>query len=409
MRKLHKNKLLNCILIILFLLAILSFFISYTFDANFVEKYIDEDNRIGEHVKPRVEIFQKQMLCLSVFFGFAGLLLLTFKKNTLNYLNKNPKFLTNILLLLLIMVILFSLGEILSRTLFSERIYKEYTNGPGAAEYLSKIKYNSLGYRDTEHDITKPQDTYRILFLGDSLTFGFGIENFEATYPELIQNELNKKNNPKKAETIILAKRGYSTLDELKALKETGLKYDPDLIIVGYFLNDAEGYGSRTGYENMFYSHYTIPYELGSILYRHSFFYYFLESRIKNIITNLGFGKNNIDYTKHLYSNSNPYFQQHKKDLEEIIHISNERKIPVIITVIPPLENLKEYPYTEIHTQIKGISEPNGAYFLDLLPYFKLYDPAEVRVSLMDAHMNELGHKITSDAIIAYLQEKQLL
>lgn len=404
MRNIKYHKILNLVLILLFIIAISGVLISYVFNVNFVEKYIDRDQRIGEQVKTRINLFQTQMFYLSLFIGLLGLFLLAFKRRTLKFLYARPEFLTNIILLLIFLVAFFLLGEIIMRLFFSEMIYNEYGHGPGSEMIIEKAEYNSLGYRGPEPNMIKDKDTYRILFLGDSFTYGSGIKNLEDTYPYLVQNELSKT-NARRIESVVMAKSGYSTLDELKVLKETGLKFKPDLIIIGYFLNDAEGEGSRKGYENMFYSHYTIPYEIGSIMYRYSFFYYFLESRLKNVITSWGFGKNNIDYTKHLYSDSNPYFQQHKKDLKELIELSNKNNIPILIIVIPYLQvDLKNYPYEDIDSYIEGVSKSNKAYFLDLLPYFQNYNLNDVRVSLMDAHMNKLGHNITSNAILEHLQ-----
>lgn len=409
MRKDKPLKILNFLLILFFLISIISILISFIFNVDFVEKYIDRDNRIGDHVKTRIALFQTQMFYLSCVFGFIGILALAFKRRILKFLHLHPEILTNLIFLLFIILILFSIGELSMRIFFHEKIYQEYGHGPEKSEFLKKIEYNSLGYRDVEHDLAKEKDTYRILFLGDSFTLGSGIESIENIYPKLIQTKLNENYGDDKFETIILAKSGYSTLDELKALKEVGLKFNPDLIIIGYYLNDAEGENSRKGYENMFYSHYLIPYELGNILYRHSFFYYFLESRLKNIIVSKGFGKNNIDYTQHLYSNSNPYFQQHEKELKEMIGLSNKNGIPIVIVMIPSLEILEDYPHENIHQYIKSISESNDAYFLDLLPYFKNYNLDELRLSFMDTHMSESGHKITADKILTYLQEYTIL
>jgi len=40
-----------------------------------------------------------------------------------------------------------------------------------------------------------------------------------------------------------------------------------------------------------------------------------------------------------------------------------------------------------------------GAVTLDLLPYYKKYDPKDLIASFMDGHPNKLGHKIAADAI----------
>ena len=63
----NKSKLLYLvkgIAVIIIVLFILGLSISYIFNVDFVEKYIDDDNRVGEHVRPRINIFQNQILFL---------------------------------------------------------------------------------------------------------------------------------------------------------------------------------------------------------------------------------------------------------------------------------------------------------------------------------------------------------
>lgn len=401
------HRILNLILAVFIFLAIISLLTSFVFNQNFFEKHISQEKLIGEHLEMRINIFQKQMFYLTIFFSFIGLLTWIFRKKILKFLCVHPKFLINLTVLLITLIGIFLVGEMLIRMFFSEKIYNEYTNGPGSVKLLNNIDYNLLGYRDIEHHTAKDEHVYRILFLGDSFTFGSGIKNLEDTYPKLIEKMLNIEYDSIKVEAVIFAKEGYSVLDELNALKRKGLSFEPDLIILGYFLNDAEEKGSKKGYEDLLYAHYIIPYELGDLMYKYSLFYYFLESRLKKMI---GSRKSYEDYIEHLYSDSNPYFKQHKKDLEELIKIANTNKIPLLVIMIPsPGVDFKDYPYLKINKYIQEISESNRVSYLDLLPYFQEYEPKDIRISLFDAHMNELGHKIMAYAVLDYLQKNSLL
>ena len=49
-------------------------------EIHILEKYIDKDHRIGEHVKIRIGIFQQQMVYLSLLLGFIGFFVLLFFK-----------------------------------------------------------------------------------------------------------------------------------------------------------------------------------------------------------------------------------------------------------------------------------------------------------------------------------------
>lgn len=97
---------------------------------------------------------------------------------------------------------------------------------------------NRLGYRDTDHPIAKPPGVYRIVVLGDSIAAGLKVERFEDTFPPILQGLLRQAGV--NAEVINLAVSGYNTQQEVETLKDKGLQYRPDLVLVAYSLTDRE-------------------------------------------------------------------------------------------------------------------------------------------------------------------------
>ena len=81
----------------------------------------------------------------------------------------------------------------------------------------------------------------RLLFLGDSFTFGEGV-HFEDTFPEVTSRLLADRWRGKNLiwQSYNLGVGGYNTTDELRLLKAMGLQFHPDAVIVCYVLNDAE-------------------------------------------------------------------------------------------------------------------------------------------------------------------------
>ncbi len=102
----------------------------------------------------------------------------------------------------------------------------------------ASVSINSKGLRDREYSYEKSEGTFRILVLGDSVTFGFGVE-MERTYPKLLEKWLNESGK-RNYEVINAGVGNYNTLQELSAYELDLFRYRPDMIVLGFYLNDAE-------------------------------------------------------------------------------------------------------------------------------------------------------------------------
>lgn len=99
----------------------------------------------------------------------------------------------------------------------------------------SRIKTNSFGIRDKEYSLEKPTGTYRIFVVGDSYTFGWGVDN-EDIYTEVLEERLNG-NGGGKYEVFNLGINGIGTdLKYLRLLQYSD--YSPDLVILHVVQND---------------------------------------------------------------------------------------------------------------------------------------------------------------------------
>lgn len=118
---------------------------------------------------------------------------------------------------------------------------------PGYEGYFAgvPVKINALGFRDPrEYAIEKPPGTFRIIVLGDSVTFGHG-SLYEATYPYLLEQRLRAWRPGVRWEVWNLGVPGFSTRDELTYLHMIGDRYAPDLVIVGFYVNDLVPGGAK--------------------------------------------------------------------------------------------------------------------------------------------------------------------
>lgn len=100
------------------------------------------------------------------------------------------------------------------------------------------VRTNSLGFRDDrEYSLEKRPGTFRILVLGDSVTFGHGSVP-EHAYPLLLEQRLRAWKPDVDWQVWNLGVPGYNTSQELAHLLEVGSAFRPDLVIVGFYGND---------------------------------------------------------------------------------------------------------------------------------------------------------------------------
>ena len=125
-------------------------------------------------------------------------------------------------------------GFFLSDPMRGQRLAANYTGWFAGVP----VHINSLGLRDDrEYDLRKGPRTFRILILGDSVTFGHGSVN-EHTYPSLLEQMLRRWRPDVDWQVWNAAVPGYNTSQELAQLLEVGPAFKPDLVVVGFFEND---------------------------------------------------------------------------------------------------------------------------------------------------------------------------
>ncbi len=108
-------------------------------------------------------------------------------------------------------------------------------------------KINSIGLRNNEITIPKPNDTFRILMLGDSFTEGKGVK-LEETFSKQLEQLLNSSSSAtQKFEVINAGIQSSSPILEYLLLKNKHSLLDSDLVIVNLDITD---FFDEIGYTN---------------------------------------------------------------------------------------------------------------------------------------------------------------
>lgn len=106
-----------------------------------------------------------------------------------------------------------------------------------SSEYFARLRINQLGLRDPRTSYEKPPGTFRILLLGDSFTEAAQVERPETTAAQL-EARLRAARPGQNVEVINAGVAGWGTGIEGLYLDHEGYRFEPDLVLVGFFIGN---------------------------------------------------------------------------------------------------------------------------------------------------------------------------
>jgi sugar phosphate isomerase/epimerase len=289
---------------------------------------------------------------------------------------------------------------------------------PNGTTYGKPIRINSEGFRDREFVIPKAPGTYRILTLGDSFTWGAGLDVHE-TIPKQLEAKLNAGSETGRFEVINGAIPGYNTLEEMRLLKKRGLKYDPDMVLLIYNLNDIESKPDVTRDESR--EHLSArpaqpgtmrnagPYDVkhglrGLVLTmeEHSRLVSFVVPRLGTLLRRAGLLGAEVSWVEKLfrgYTKENPGWVESSESLREIARITRERGIRLVVAIYPLLVELDRYGGKDAHATVRAFLDELGVDCIDLLEVFENRQGSSFWVNFADSHPNAEAHRMVTERI----------
>jgi lysophospholipase L1-like esterase len=100
----------------------------------------------------------------------------------------------------------------------------------------TQVTTNSRGLRERELALVKPPGTRRVVFIGDSVTFGPGVRD-DQPFARVLETVVNQS-EAGPIETVNAGVVGYNSIQELARLENAGLAYRPDVVVVTFLVND---------------------------------------------------------------------------------------------------------------------------------------------------------------------------
>lgn len=251
------------------------------------------------------------------------------------------------------------------------------------------IKTNSFGFRGKEYSIPKPKGVYRIVVLGSSITLGWGVQESD-TYVSFVEQWLQGKTGNLKVEFVNTSVGNYNTVREVEAFFSKCLKFEPDMVIVSFFINDPQLIEIKDNF-----------------LLKHSQAAVLFWSRYQQLIRGMGIKPDYANYYKNLYNSGNPGWAACINALKKLSIYCRQRKIFLLMTMMPDIHNLQKYPFWQEHDIIKRTVLPLGFTFLDFYDTLKNIDGKSLWAMQGDPHPNKKGHLIIAGSLYDFLMAQK--
>lgn len=379
---------------------------------------------------------------------------------------KNPEYLFMLLFFLFIFIAIFSL-ELLLRKQSAYKINSDndvcfcfdlnigiwHKKNFSCRLSTYSVAINKHGLRDSEIPYRNIHNRYRILILGDSIAWGFGVNNGE-TFADFIEKEL------KSTDVINMGVAGYGTGEEFLLLKYEGLRYKPNTVILFFYIgNDViETYmpESRKNYPtNIFYledGQLKIKYFQISFVKKIGFFLneksYILGALSKLLLKMKGpshcnwveklnddnLASVNVDFVKYanyaylntdkpypaecfkdyeslLFPNAENYYKVElvKKIILEIKTMTEENNVKFIVVLSPfrgQLNQVSCYFDNPLNKELMSFFKASNIKAIDLLPLFVQHNYVADKIFLDSAHFSVFGHREVAKIIIENLKDQ---
>ena len=275
------------------------------------------------------------------------------------------------------------------------------------------VDINSHGLRGPETTYEKSPATFRILNLGDSIVMGWGVRE-EDTYGQRLESMLNKESGgDTRFEVINAGVPGWNLENALAYLQAEGLKYEPDLILLGVTTaNDIKG-GSALLADNQ-------P-ALIKWLRSNTYFWPFLTVQMRWLEARSQ-GRERIDVIDpptdpDKYFPPDPEAKQWKQvwgSVSAISQLASEKNIPIVLIIFPLEFQVIDESYPTLPQELlTAQATAAGIPAVDPLPTFRqacLEKPGgacqlEDRYLFADVwmHPSAEGHKLIADELEALL------
>ena len=241
------------------------------------------------------------------------------------------------------------------------------------------VSINADGLRDDSRN-GRSADATKILMLGDSITFGWGVPQNE-TVSQRLESSLSQGMG--RAVSVINSGVGnYNTSMEVAWFEQYGLAMKPDLVVLNVFINDAEEPPTPA-----------VVHWYDTILYSRVILFGAFDT-----VRRLIFGGHDWkDYYTNLYLPDAAGWQVMQWSISNLAEMCRANNIPLIVVDYPELRELEPYPFDEVSEKVSALAADLNVEYVSVLPAVQGQNPSDLWVTVPDPHPNSYANKLFAE------------
>jgi lysophospholipase L1-like esterase len=302
-----------------------------------------------------------------------------------------------------------SLKDIIRPSRSTDVIFELIPNITQATFLGAELTTDDLGFRGRSRAIEKDGRGVRIVGLGDSVMFGWGVPD-GADYLSVFEAKLRKYDPQAGWEVINTAVPGYNTPLEVTAFEEKALRFKPKIVIVGYCDNDL----ALPRFVRQF-TRYHEPYW--------GVTKFFLRDFVFERIARIRVDETTPRFLRRMRQMTRTPVTDHRMIPPEFAHLSGIEALKRAMRRLRALELTHGFKVVVLFhpsapESIECIARENGFYVVDAHPYVERFLEkrgieeligSPLTLSDSDYHPSVLGHRLIAELLFQDLREQGLL
>lgn len=301
----------------------------------------------------------------------------------------------------------------------------EYPGYGDVAMRMVDYQINADGFRDRpeSYAIPKPVGVYRIAVLGDSVTYGTGVQ-LDGTFPKAMERGFAELDLGCEVEVMNCGVFAHNTSQQVAWFDFNVARFEPDLVLIVSTIPDASGrniqYPEGSEPETTWQAHWIERLGLTSGIWdvgdtngltpaRARTMAWRRRSVLVDLVAHRlhGYLRGGLAYEsyKRDWSAGSPGLQMIDRSLGHIVRRAGEHGFELAVAMYPTLVQLDEnYPFAEETETLEELCHRHGVPFYDLLPPLMGRDGRALQAHPHDRHPNREAHGLVGAFLVDELR-----